>query len=84
MVMISVRLRILVLLVPVCLLPAPLIAQNLQGAVPGFGLDALDMNRVSQNHWIIGGKVTTLRGDPVRGAKVEVQPLSAAGHIEFW
>ena len=78
--MMSAHLRILVLLAAVCLSPAPLIAQN-TGALPGTGMSNFDLNRLMQNHWILAGKVTTLRGDPIRGAKVDVEPLSALGWI---
>ena len=67
--MMSARPRMLVLLTAVCLSPAPLIAQS-TGTLPSAGMSTLDINRIMQNHWILAGKVTTLRGDPVRGAKV--------------
>jgi hypothetical protein len=42
-------------------------------------MSTLDINRIMQNHWILAGKVTTLRGDPIRGANVVVEPLNASG-----
>jgi Tfp pilus assembly protein PilF len=78
MVMMSAHLRSLVLLAAVCLSPAPLMAQN-AGALSGTGIGNFDFNRLMQNHWILAGKVTTLRGDPVRGAKVDVEPLISSG-----
>jgi tetratricopeptide (TPR) repeat protein len=74
--MMSAHLRILVLSAAVCLSPAPLIAQS-TGAMIGTGMGTLDI-RVMQNHYILAGKVTTLRGDPIRGANVDVEPLSAS------
>ena len=76
--MMSAHLRSLVLLAAVCLSPAPLMAQN-AGALSGTGIGNFDFNRLMQNHWILAGKVTTLRGDPVRGAKVDVEPLISSG-----
>jgi tetratricopeptide (TPR) repeat protein len=76
--MMSARLRILVLLTAACLSPAPLIAQS-TGLLPSAGMSSLDINRIMQNRWIVAGKVTTLLGDPIRGAEVDVEPLSAAG-----
>jgi tetratricopeptide (TPR) repeat protein len=35
-----------------------------------------DLNRLLQNRWILAGKVTTLQGDPISGAKVDVDPPS--------
>ncbi|MGB7593021.1 MAG: hypothetical protein WBO19_17440 [Terriglobia bacterium] len=72
------HLRILVLLAAVCLSPAPLIAQN-TGPVPGSNMSTFDVNRLMQYRWILAGKVTTLRGDPISGAKVDVEPLSGSG-----
>jgi hypothetical protein len=37
-----------------------------------------DLNRLLQNRWILAGKVTTLQGDPISGAKVDVDPPSAS------
>jgi len=76
--MMSGRLRILVLLTAACLSSAPLIAQS-TGAIIGTGVDNFDITGINQNHWILAGQVTTLRGDPIRGANVEVEPLSGGG-----
>ena len=74
--MMSAHLRMLVLLAAVCLSPAPLIAQTT--ALPGAGMSTLDL-LLMQNRLILAGKVTTLDGDPIRGAKVDVESLSASG-----
>jgi tetratricopeptide (TPR) repeat protein len=74
--MMSAHLRILVLLAAVCLSPAPLIAQTT--ALPGAGMTTLDL-LLMQNRLILAGKVTTLDGDLIRGAKVDVESLSASG-----
>src|SRR5271157_276442 len=76
--MMNARLRVVVLWAAVCLSPAPLIAQNM-GVLSGATVGTLDASRLTHNHWILTGKVTTLRGDPISGAKVDVQPLSASG-----
>ncbi len=65
------RLRIVVLVAVVCLSPALLMAQ-------GGGMSTLDL-RLIQNRWILAGKVTTVRGDPISAAKVDVEPLSGSG-----
>jgi tetratricopeptide (TPR) repeat protein len=69
--MMTARLRILVLAAVVCLSPALLMAQ-------GAGMSTLDLS-LTQKQWIVAGKVTTLRGDPISGAKVDVEPLSGSG-----
>jgi hypothetical protein len=76
--MMSARLRILVLLTAACLSPAPLIAQS-TGAINGTGVGNYSVTGIAQNHWILAGKVTTLLGDPIRGANVDVEPLSVGG-----
>jgi len=78
--MMSAHLRIFVLLTALCLSPAPLIAQD-TGVLSGNKASTFEVNRLMQNHWILVGKVTTLRGDPISGAKVDVEPLSASGGI---
>ena len=47
--------------------------------MPGSDFSTFDAHRASQNHWLLGGKVTTLRGDPIGGAKVDVESVSASG-----
>ena len=42
------------------------------------GMSTLDL-RLTQYHLILAGKVTTLDGDLIRGAKVDVEPLNSAG-----
>jgi tetratricopeptide (TPR) repeat protein len=76
--MMSAHLRIPLLLAAVCLSPAPLIAQLTPSFPTGPGVSGLDMSGFMRNHWILAGKVTTLRGDPIRGAKVDVESLIAS------
>jgi len=77
--MMNAHLRMLVLLAAVCLSPEPLIAQS-TGTGGGMGMGDLDIrNRLVQDHWLVAGKVTTLQGDPISGAKVDVESLDAAG-----
>jgi len=65
------HLRILLLSGAVCLSPALLMAQ-------GAGMSTLELS-LSQKQWIVAGEVTTLRGDPISGAKVDVEPLNGSG-----
>ena len=53
------------------LLSVPLLAQVRQ--TPLDDLSSLDL---MNTHWMVGGKVTTLEGDPVHGAKVLVSPTT--------
>src|SRR5208283_6169819 len=69
--MMTARLRIVVLVAVVCPSPALLMAQ-------GGGMSTLDL-RLIQNRWILAGKVTTVRGDPISAAKVDVEPLTGSG-----
>jgi len=64
------RSRIAALLVTASLLPAAAIAQN----VPSLPTGNLDLF----NNWSLAGKVTTLRGDPVGGARVDVIPTGVS------
>jgi tetratricopeptide (TPR) repeat protein len=64
----------------VCLLPVPLTGQGVQ-LPTGGGLGDVDISRLRQNQWIVAGKVTTLEGDPIRRAKVQVRPGSAAAAL---
>ena len=61
-----------------CLLQVPVIAQD---AAPSFGTANVPVT--FQKAWVVGGKVRTLEGDPVHGAKVVVQPLSTSGDFRF-
>ena len=66
------RLRIPALFVVACLLPVPAIAQIVgPPSTPGGGINLY-------NSWVVAGKVKTLRGDPVAGAKVEVVPTGVS------
>jgi tetratricopeptide (TPR) repeat protein len=64
-------LRISALFAVACLWPLSAIAQH------GTTVANPDLNLLSTR--IIAGKVTTLRGDPVAGAKVELSPTLASG-----
>ena len=71
----------LTLLLAMGLSPAPLIAQ--QATAPGTVaiMDTMNRDRSLKNHWWVSGKVTTIEGDPIQGAAVEVEPLNAAGEF---
>jgi hypothetical protein len=43
----------------------------------------IDRFNLQQKHWLVAAKVTTLKGDPVAGAKVEVAPTSALGEFRI-
>jgi len=79
--MMSTNLRMFVLLAAVCLLlPTASRAQNYGG--PISTLDSFnDTHQRLENQWWVAGKVTTLGGDPIRGAEVEVEPLNAGGEF---
>ena len=74
--------RIPVLCAAICLLPTSAVAQQGLPAASGtIGDDSniLNMSNVLQKRWVVAGKVTTLQGDPVAGAKVDVEPTGASG-----
>src|SRR5208337_2037377 len=79
-VIMNTHLRVTVLFAVVCMLPAFSIAQDSVGA---RALTIADINgfNIKHKHWLVAGKVTTLRGDPVAGAKVDVTPTSASGEF---
>jgi len=74
------HLCMLVLWAAVCLSSAPLTAQ-VAGTLGVTALDTLNRDRATKNRWVVTGKVTTLEGEPVRGAVVEVDPLNAGGEF---
>jgi hypothetical protein len=80
----NVRLHILILLEAACLSPASVLAQLGAGLPSGNAQNPLtpglaDSNQYNFQQWVVVGKVMTLRGDPVAGAKVEVAPTSVSG-----
>jgi tetratricopeptide (TPR) repeat protein len=75
------RLRIPALFAAACLLPVSAIAQNTAVTSPGGFGDSSSLYRIVQKRWVVAGKVTTLRGDPVAGARVDVEPTSAEGQF---
>jgi len=69
-----------------CLLTVPLAEQVVTGqdtnpvsGAPTTTFGTINVNSTFLKDWIVGGKVRTLEGNPVHGAKVVVQPLSTAG-----
>jgi len=78
------RLRVCFLLAAACLLPLLAIAQSSIGEPLGGGagnntIASLNRYQLQQMHWLVSGKVTTLRGDTVARAKVVVAPTGAQG-----
>jgi len=75
------HLYVFTLLAATVLSPAPLKAQ--QSIAPGSVavMDTMNRDRSPKNHWWVSGKVTTIEGDPIQGAAVEVEPLNAAGEF---
>ena len=69
-------LRTTVLLAAACLSLASAIAQD---SPPPTPFSDPNLFSIVQKRWVVAGKVTTLEGDPVAGAKVDVQPTSASG-----
>jgi tetratricopeptide (TPR) repeat protein len=74
------HLRIKLLFAAVCMLPVSSIAQDSVGARATSFAPIINFN-VQHKHWLVEGKVTTLRGDPVAGARVDVAPTSASGEF---
>jgi hypothetical protein len=70
------RLPIPALFAAACLLPVSAIAQNSVGTPVST---TRNVNVYNFQPWIVAGKVTTLQGDPVAGARVEVVPTSTSG-----
>lgn len=62
----------------VSFLPVPLPAQ----APSDPSLGQINPFDFQQSQWVVAGKVMTLRGDPIPGAKVSVKP-SAVGKFEY-
>jgi tetratricopeptide (TPR) repeat protein len=82
-VIMNARVRLPILLAALCLLPASAIPQGLgsgasvssnPAAVPMLG----DSSRYNFLSWTVSGRVTTLRGDPVSGARVVVVPTNTS------
>jgi len=80
--------RIIFLTAAVWMLPASAFGQA--GAAPSnvgtmapttIGNDSslYNINNILQKRWIVAGKVATLEGNPVAGARVDVQPTAASG-----
>jgi hypothetical protein len=76
----NVRPSIPVLLAAALLLPVSAIAQNSIGA-PISTIGNVNPTILMRGPWIVAGKVTTLQGDPVAGARVEVVPTSVSGQF---
>jgi tetratricopeptide (TPR) repeat protein len=78
------RLCFAVLLGAVCLSTASATAQAPTGAPvasPSVDLGVVNAYNFLERPWFVAGKVTTLQGDPVAGARVEVMPVSASGEF---
>jgi tetratricopeptide (TPR) repeat protein len=77
------RQRVLLLWAVVSLLTVPLSAQNSElGKGSGLGTQpntVMGMESQMQRQFLVAGRVTTLTGTAVVGAKVEVKPLSVFG-----
>ena len=80
--------RVLLLCAVVFLLTLPLSAQNSEGPAPGsLGSQAntvLGMQSQMQRQFLVAGRVTTLTGAAVVGAKVEVKPLTVFGETRHF
>jgi len=89
--MMNAYLRIIVLTAAVWVLPALSSAQTMGGGalgetgvnIPGNTLGNIGnpYNEIFQKHWAVAGKVTTLEGNPVAGARVDVAPIVSAGEF---
>ncbi|MGD0694669.1 MAG: hypothetical protein ABSB82_07410 [Terriglobia bacterium] len=79
-----VHFRVLTLISFLCLSPLSLFAQrgtNISGDPGQPGSANYDITAALQKHWIVAGKVVTVTGDPIKGAKVEVAPMAASGEF---
>ena len=67
----------------VSLFPWQVAAQNSEGIAPGSlrsqATTVMEMQSEMQRHWVISGRVASIAGTPVIGAKVEVKPLTIYG-----
>lgn len=72
------RIRSLMLLSLACLLPAPLKAQQ---NPPDITHDFDNLESI-QRSWLVQGRVRTLQGDPVRGARVVAENITVAGALQ--
>jgi tetratricopeptide (TPR) repeat protein len=85
--MVNAYLRIIVLLAAVGMLPVSSMTQsvgcnsNVGLSLPDTAMGNIKRYNVVQKHWLVAGKVTTLRGDPVAGAEVDVVPAGASGEF---
>ncbi len=72
--------RVLMILAALFGLPTALLAQGgtLSDNFPTTNFGQITADYLVQRHWIVAGKVMTLDGNPVAGAKVWVQPTVAA------
>ena len=75
--------KMAVLFVLVCLSPVALTAQVAggSGGLAVAAMDTFNRDRSVKNRWVVAGKVTTLEGEPIQGAVVEVDPLHAGGEF---
>jgi len=80
--MVNAYLRVIMLIAAVWVFPISSFAQvGVPQAPTALGTDSTlhNINNILQKRWIVAGKVTTLQGNPVAGAKVDVQPTVASG-----
>jgi tetratricopeptide (TPR) repeat protein len=76
----STCLRMPILFAAMFLLPVSALAQDSTLApMPKFG--NISPENLLRRHWIVAGKVKTIRGDAVAGAKVNVAPTSIPGEF---
>jgi len=75
------HLRIPVLGAVLCLLLVSAIAQVQMASQAPVTVSDANLYNIVQKRWVVAGKVTTLRGDAVAGARVDVEPTSASGQF---
>ena len=78
------RLRILTLAMALCWLPTGAFSQQggpLGGGIGDNTLSGLNRLQTQQRNWAVSGKVTTLAGQPIVHARVEVAPTVMGGNF---
>ena len=82
--MMSARWRVPVLIAALCLLPVAAFSQQAMPLGGGFGdstLSSVNRLQTQQRNWSVSGKVTTLAGQPIAHARVEVAPTVEGGQF---
>jgi hypothetical protein len=81
----KIRIRVLIAMAALGLLPAALRAQGVAPMAPqgpaSEGAGLTEVNTMVQKQWIVAGQVVTLDGNPVRAARVQVSPINVGAEF---